>query len=209
MSNLHLRASAAKTVIEIERPIGPALFNRAADLHAVRNALARRGICRRAIRDLTGAAYKPDLAAAIRTFQRRRGLEIDGVVLPGGPTEQAFGESGDVAARPPADEEPKIGTECERIADAVDEIDRETIRLAAKIGRLSARMAQLRARIDATSNEQEARRLRRELDDTQREWLEANTDFINSQTRRIGFVRRYANLACPVVVGFRLPPAPR
>lgn len=206
MSNLHLRASAAKPVIEIERPVGPAL--RAADLHAVRDALAQRGLCRRSIRALTRSAYKPDLAAALRTFQRRHGLEIDGIVLPCGPTERALANPGDVAGVTPADE-PRIRTECEHIARAADEIDREMIHLSAEIERLSARMAQLRERIDATSSEQEARRLSRELDETQREWLRAHKDFVDGKTERVRFVRRYASLACPAVLGFRLPPPRR
>ena len=66
-------------------------MNHAADLAAARTAFAGRGLCARGLPGLSGVHLKADLTAAIRTFQRRHGLGVDGVITPSGPTARALG----------------------------------------------------------------------------------------------------------------------
>ena len=61
-------------------------MNHGADLAVARNALAARGLCARGLPGLAGVHLKADLTAAIRTFQRRNGLGVDGVIAPDGLT---------------------------------------------------------------------------------------------------------------------------
>ena len=87
----------------IERPVGEGETNRSSDLEAVRNALADRGLCRRSVAGQWNAKFKQDLTAGVRIFQRKAGLEPDGLVIPGGPTAHALALGGEVTARAPAE----------------------------------------------------------------------------------------------------------
>ena len=108
----------------IERPVGERETNRSDDLEAVRNALAERGLCQRTVTGQRNAKFKPDLTAGIRIFQRKAGLDPDGLVIPGGPTALALALGGDVQvrARTPAHLSPECLALERDIADAERQI---------------------------------------------------------------------------------------
>ena len=70
-------------------PVGPAAQNRTDDVRGVDTALKRAGILDREERPGRDV-FDSRLDTGIRTFQRRNRLKVDGLLLPGGPTQQAL-----------------------------------------------------------------------------------------------------------------------
>lgn len=78
----------------LSAPVGPAAPNRPGDVGRVAEALRSAGFLGRA----QAGAFDSPLDAGVRDFQRRRGLKVDGLLNPGGPTARALGRA---LARPP------------------------------------------------------------------------------------------------------------
>ncbi|MCH7937820.1 MAG: hypothetical protein IH994_12145 [Proteobacteria bacterium] len=85
--------------LPLTAPVGPAGLaetrNRAGDVGRVEGALGRAGILGRERRR---PVFDTRLETGVRDFQRRKGLRVDGLLNPGGPTIKALGR---VLARPP------------------------------------------------------------------------------------------------------------
>ena len=115
-----MTARTVKKSTSIECPVGEGETNRSSDLEAVRNALADRGLCRRSVAGQWNAKFKQDLTAGIRIFQRKAGLEPDGLVIPGGPTALALALGGDASTHVPAENKLADATTCRTLQRRID-----------------------------------------------------------------------------------------
>ncbi len=132
----------------IERPVGERETNRSDDLEAVRNVLAEHGLCQRTVTGQRNANFKPDLTAGIRIFQRKAGLEPDGLVIPGGPTAHALAFGGEVRVAPvPAEGKMANASTCRRIQGQIDEAEREIAKLGVKFDLLTQLIRQSVAKL--------------------------------------------------------------
>ncbi len=129
----------------IERPVGEGETNRSSDLEAVRNALADRGLCRRSVAGQWNAKFKQDLTAGVRIFQRKAGLEPDGLVIPGGPTAHALALGGDAQVK---SADAQVSGACLALERDIGEVEREIAHAEKELSKTQKELESLRSQLD-------------------------------------------------------------
>ena len=139
-----------KKSTSIERPVGEGETNRSSDLEAVRNALADRGLCRRSVAGQWNAKFKQDLTAGVRIFQRKAGLEPDGLVIPGGPTALALALGGEAQVKY---SDAQVSRECLEIERNIGEAEREIAAAETDLSDTQKELEKLRLQLSAKKAE--------------------------------------------------------